>query len=450
MKVHDIDSEMSCVKNLILIKDTLSECTKVLHKNSTQKESGSPNSHFFLTFNELYQNIICLCDFASIYPFSRYGIEYSFQNFSSKHIGEKLNIICFKLDMPDLANRISLGWHIKDTDHREKYALTCFSLGKYDTGLVYSPNRRRSTSETSAKQSEAFSMKLIDMFSRSFIYEIEMIAYLSQTFNILPFLWEFSENGVPGTIPNQAITNDLLPSTQHHYFSPQHKAGTRRVSRSGSKVSFSLLPELAQVKAKKSYIAPDIGSKCDFTSPHFYKRLLAISNTEMTFYPSVESNKMLRHFLKNYSKIGDQVNYFVSCGNFEKAFKYMSEMTTPQAKWTLFFDNIIFSAYSFNYESRMKYRIIESDPTMKEYGSYLEKLLSFSLKNKMPHLQLDLEMLLERSETAAITAIELSKKSSNLKESLSFLEIASNALNLELSGKKKKSKIPNKISIENL
>ena len=68
----------------------------------------------------------------------------------------------------------------------------------------------------------------------------------------------------------------------------------------------------------------------------------------------------------------------------------------------------------------------------------------------MPHLQLDLEMILERTETAAITAIKLSTEAKTVKESLSFLETASTALNLELSGKKKLSTIENALSKEKL
>ena len=442
MDVHDIESEIVTVKNIGLIVSVFNECIKLI--NSTDSKT-----HFSISLNEVYSNTVCLSNFAKINPYSRYKIEYSFKDFGDKATGQIFLSYCYQIDNLDLANQFSQVWHLKDFENREKYAVICFLLGKYEAGMQYAPNRRRSTSSTSAHQSEALSKKLVALFSHQFMYESELIASLSETFDIAPLVWEFTENGSPESI----IQNEpIIEQNAHIRLETQKqkerisKIDLRKVARASSRVSFSTIPNMNV----KEYSIPTVLPNCDYSIPHFYKRILAISNSEIAYSPSPESMKILRHFLRTNSKIGDQVSYFVSCGNFEKAFKYMEKQPTPQAKWNLFFDSIVFTAYSYNNEARMKFRIFNIDPELKTYGSYLEKLLSFSLKNNMPHLQLDLEMILERTETAAITAIKLSTEAKTVKESLSFLETASTALNLELSGKKKLSTIENTLSKEKL
>lgn len=434
MNIIDGSSELNAYRHLILIRNALTECKSLIQFYHLP-------SGYFSSFNETYKTILCITDFVRHSLNSRYNIQYSFSNFHFKTFAEKINAFCYDYDLPELASKIAAAWHIKDNKQREKYSIKCFSLGKFETGLYYAPNRRRTTSITSAQQSEEFSSKMISIFSRVFFYEPEMIMNLETTLQIRPFLREFTNTLNFGN-PN---INKVNKSQQKKKTIKMYKSNTLNMISLDSKprVHFDNLNY-------KPKFVPSALKECDLNSPHFYSRIVTISQGRITSCPEPIHSKMLRHFLRTNSKIGDQVKYFVSCGNFKKAFKYMMMQTTAQAKWNIFFDYIIIPAYSYNYTSRMKYRIKTDDPELKQFGSYFEKLLQFALKYKMPHLQLDIELILERTETAAKTAYKLALSSSTLKESLTFLECSKKALDLELSGKHTIKKPPNEFNPDEL
>lgn len=427
IKVVDASSEQYATSETCWIRNVIRE-VKILYEQARIK------SQIARSLSETCTCIICLADFTRCDFCARSGIRYSFRNFISKEAGETLCDICYKHDEISLAFNIAKAWRIRDFTLREKYALLCFSMGNYDEGIHHAPNRRGTTSRISSEQSAGFSSKVIDLFSHPFIYESEVIAAAQQSLDVDIFMPEFmgihQSFDEPGTgiTPSRSVLSSRLSEEREKEASRQLKPGSPR------RVSFA--PDF-QIHVKK-YVSTATVLLVPNT-PHFYKRIEAIANGKLTCCPSLESTKMLRHFLKTTSKVSDQVSYFVASGNFEKAFKYLRKQPTEQARWTLFFETIFVQAYAYNQATRFKYRMKEVDPTLEQFfGRLLEKLLSYVMREKMMNVQLELELVLERMETAAMTAIKLAgTPDTGIRRMSKYLKMAHDALSFELKGQHK-------------
>ena len=442
IKVVDASSEQYAETTTCWIRNVIREIKILYDKRRVQSRVAT-------SLSETCMCIMCLADFIHCAFCARGGVCYSFHNFLSKESGETLCEICYRYDEITLATNIAKAWRIRDYPMREGYAILCFSLGHYDEGIRYSPNRRGTTSRLSSEQSVRFSARVIDLFSYPFLYESEVIAALQQGYDVEMFMDEFlGLNSTPRMprrriTPSQSMVSRSVELRELVERDERAQDEKEKKERRGSRVSFA--PDY-QVHIKKFVASPSI--LVVPTTPHFFRRIEAIAKGQMTSCPSPKNTKMLRHFLKTTSKVSDQVGYFVSGGNFEKAFKYLKMQPTEQARWTLFFETIFVKAYAFNNCGRLKYRIKEVDPTLEEFfGRFLEKLLSYSMKQHMPHLQLELELVLERMEIAAVTAIGIATSpETSIRSMINFLKVAYRALEFEQKGKGTVKRLPNKMT----
>ncbi|OHT04926.1 hypothetical protein TRFO_27486 [Tritrichomonas foetus] len=457
--VVDPISEQKAIIQMKLIRDAINEIKKLLHIYRIM-------SNFDRGFNDISLMVNTLYEFTTAFMFSKHSIKYSFRNFIAKENGEKFNKLCYFYDFPELALKIANAWHLKDFDGREDYAMKCLSLGRFEQGLHYAPNRRRTTSSLSAEQSKILSNRVIALYSRLFTYETDFVTTLSQSLTIDPFLCEFinrdaliykfsdssSERKLRRPSFGLSLSNHMIsqssPSVSDNKVSRtlsiQNLPNNYKpvIRREGPRVTFEINKN---VRLPKKFI-PKYMTVSNFRAPHFYLRIKAIVEHKLSAFTPPEHMKMLRHFLRTNSKITDQISYFVSNGLIDKAIKYIKNQTSDQVKWNLFFTNLFIGSYANSYEEWLKVKIKQVDPELKFFGSYLEKLLKFAISRSMYHLQLEVELILERKETAAITAISLSTKCQFLKDSIVFLRTAETALNSELSGKRTIRKAPSKLT----
>lgn len=442
MTVNDWFTEKYVASSLLVIKEEMFKMLSLCKMYNI-------TSQFVDTMTDTAQIIYCLAEFSNYYLSTKYGIEYTFQNFTTKAAGEPLLRLCYQYDLMELAQRITSTYRLRDFECRENYAITCFSLGQFETGLKYSPNRRRSTSQDSAIQSTRFSLRVVGLFSVNFIYETDFIQAVENCYDVDDFMMEFvNPEECKFVVAKNRTRNVKSESLDSKMVKMQPHIGSVMNFRPGGnppspkRVTFNFAKNFGfkdkAVPSPSTYVSED--------TPHFFIRIRHMCKVPEC--PPNENAKMLRHFLRTNAKVNDQVSYFVSCGNFEKALKIMREASYDQTRWNLFFNSIVLNAYAYHFESRFKYRIQSEDPTLSFFGAYFEKLLKFAVTHGMPHTQLDIELLLERTEKAALTAIKLAT-GVPIRESNAFLDVALNALDKEISGKKKvKHSLPNQLTTE--
>jgi hypothetical protein len=113
---------------------------------------------------------------------------------------------------------------------------------------------------------------------------------------------------------------------------------------------------------------------------------------------------LLRKFLREKAPIRERIRYYVTCGNFEKAFKYFRTVSGGQNRWDTFLNGLFEPALQSNFLTRLFHRMREQVPL---FGPLCEKLLSTAQRLQMLALLYEVQLLLDRRADAADTASRL-------------------------------------------
>jgi len=403
-----------------------------------------PNLHNFIEESLLY--VRALYSFVSCWFYTHYKVSYSFLNFSQKETIDVLLRICYDYDFPNVAQIISSAWMLRTSQIREKYSTKCFRLGFFETGLSYAENRRRKTSMQSAIESTQAAHLMESIFSLETIYDTYFIASLSSLeppMIIDSFLSEFLETEGQKLFinPDSPVHQKRVITKNSNTSSNSSLLGSTSANR--SRVTF--MPFLSQSdnhhNSLKEIHMPKIEALPDsIHGPQFYRRIKSIVKNNQSKVVNEIHLKMLRHYLKSHSNLSDQMIYFVVTSQFSRAFKYLRRINSVQQRWNVFLFSICQTAFSYQLFPLLKKKIIENDKSLQFFGSYLEKLLQFAIKQEMPSMQYEIETFLGRTDEATLTAIKLFTHSHSTKQSIKFLTMAQKSLQIEIQSRKNQTK----------
>jgi hypothetical protein len=157
---------------------------------------------------------------------------------------------------------------------------------------------------------------------------------------------------------------------------------------------------------------------------HFYQRLKAVSQAEHNAI-SARNSQYLKSYLKFKAPIFERMKYFVTCGNFEKAIKYLKSTHGSQNQWDAFRDGFFQPSISSEiyYLPRLLFRVKEKDE-MKLFGGLFEKLLHIARRENMKNLQYELANILGRHDEATETAIEMFRQLGSQQMAMNYLRWA--------------------------